>query len=76
MTGETAREAGLYLYAFTTGRTALKWADAHRTFTLSGGQRVACVFEEEHAHFYVYWVAMRPCPPIKKFHTRIAYADN
>jgi rubrerythrin len=66
MTTELAKKAGLNLFAFVTGEKAT-------AFALSSKERRAvAVFEEEHAHFYVFWVAVRPTPKIKKFHERIA----
>jgi hypothetical protein len=65
MTTELAKKAGLDLFAFVTGEKAT-------AFALSKERRAVAVFEEEHEHFYVFWVAVRPTPKIKKFHERIA----
>lgn len=67
MTRELARTAKLDLFAFTTGERALGFAFGAG----SKERRAVAVFEEELAHFYVFFVACRPTPPIKKFHERI-----
>jgi hypothetical protein len=71
MTTAEAREHRLDLYAFTSMSAALLWAFEHLTYMHGEPCAVAC-FHEEVAHFDVFWVAVRPAPPMKKFHERIA----
>ena len=71
MTRTTAHELRLDLHAFPTMEKALRWACEHLTFTHTGTPYAVAVFREEIAHFNVFWVAVRGCPPIKKFHERI-----
>jgi len=66
MTTALAKELRLDLFGFTTGERATAFARGSKE------RRAVAVFEEEHAHFYVFWVACRPTPKIKKFHERIA----
>jgi len=63
MTCELVKTLRLDLFAFVTGERAMDFALGRG----STEHRAVCVFEEELAHFHVFFVACRPMPKITPF---------
>lgn len=72
MSTKEARELGLDLFTFPSMDAALRFACDHLHY-FNGAPQAVGVFTEEVAHFDLFHVAVKPLPPIKKFHERIAH---